>query len=118
MTLLYFNILLLIQFLVYSSCIFDIDVIYDNYHYMIVKRLILYSSELGGAHYVDVVSRYIVYLQRHPDVPRHVVVRAGDSCVGSSIVHPPYVGLAKHGREGGDPCVLISSLVDAPYDIF
>jgi len=75
---------------------------------MIVKRLIQYSSELGGAHYVDVVSRYIVYLRRHPDVPGHVVVRVGDSCVG----------LAERGHEGSDPCVLISSLVDAPYDIF
>jgi len=28
MTLLYFNILLFFQFLVYSSCIFDIDVVY------------------------------------------------------------------------------------------
>jgi len=62
MTLLYFNILLFIQFLVYSSCIFDIDVVYDDYRYMIVKRLIQYSSESRGAHYVDVVSRYIVYL--------------------------------------------------------
>jgi len=78
MTLLYFTILLLIQFLVYSSCI-DIDVVYDDYHYMIVKHLIQYSSELGGAHYVDMVSRYIVYLWRHPDMPGHVVVNAGDN---------------------------------------
>jgi len=77
MTLPYFNILLFIQFLVYSSCIFDIDVIYDDYRYMIIKHLIQYSSELGGAHYVDVVSRYIVYLWRHPDVPYHMVAREG-----------------------------------------
>ena len=51
-------------------------------------------------------------------MPGHVVVRARNSCVGSSVVHPPYVGLAEHGHEGGDPCVLISSLVDAPYDVF
>jgi len=30
--------------------------VYDDYRYMIVKRLIQYSSESGGAHYVDVVS--------------------------------------------------------------
>jgi len=88
MTLLYFNILLFIQFLVYSNCIFDIDMVYDDYRYMIVKRLIQYSSELGGAHYVDVVSRYIVYLRRHPDVLGRVVVCAGDSCVGFYVVHP------------------------------
>ena len=114
MTLLYFNILLLIQFSVYSSCIFDIVVIGDDYCRMIVKLLIQYSSELGGMHYVDVVSRYIVYLRRHPNVPGRVVVRVGDSCVGSSIVHPPYLGRAECCREGGDPCVLISSLDDAP----
>jgi len=66
MTLVYFNILLFIQFLVYSSCIFDIDVVYDDYCYMIVKRLIQYSSESGGAHYVDMVSRYFVYLVDGP----------------------------------------------------
>ena len=44
--------------------------------------------------YVNVVSRYLVNLRGHPNVPGHVVVRVGDSCVGSSIVHPPYVGLA------------------------
>jgi len=49
MTLLYFNILLFIQFLIYYSCIFDIDVVYDDYRYMVVNRLIQYSSELGGA---------------------------------------------------------------------
>jgi len=49
---------------------------------------------VDGRQYVDVVSRYLVYLQGHPDMPGCVVVRAGDSCVGSSVVHPPYVGLA------------------------
>ena len=106
MTLLYFNILLFIQFLVYSTCIFYIDVVYDDYCYMIVKRLIQYSSESGGAHYVDVVSRYFVYLRRHPDMPGCVVVRVGDSYIGSSIVHPPYVGLAERDREGGDSCII------------
>jgi len=65
MTLLYFNILLFIEFIVYSSCIFDIDVVYDDYCYIIIKRLIQCSSESDGAQYVDVVSRYFVYLQRH-----------------------------------------------------
>jgi len=118
MTLFYFNILLFIQFLVYSSCILYIDVVYDDYCYMIVKLLIQYSSESGGAHYVDVVSRYIVYLWRHPDVSGRVVVRIGNTYIGSSVVHPPYVGLAERGRERGDVCVLKSSLVDAPYDVF
>jgi len=43
--------------------------------------------------YVDVVSRYLICLRVHPDVPGCVVVR-DDSCVGSSVVHSPYVGQA------------------------
>ena len=46
------------------------------------------------------------------------VIDRQPNCIGSSVVHPPYIGLAEHGRKGGDPCVLISSLVDAPYDVF
>jgi len=44
--------------------------------------------------YLDVVSRYLVCLRVPPDVLGHVVVHVGDSCVGFSVVHPPYVGLA------------------------
>jgi len=62
MTLLYFNILLFIQHLVYSSCIFDIVVIHDDYCHLIVKSLVQYSSELDGAYYVDVVlDTYCTY---------------------------------------------------------
>jgi len=50
MTLLYFNILLLIQLLVYSSCIIDIVMIGDENIHMIVKRLVQFSSGLGGAY--------------------------------------------------------------------
>ena len=62
--------------------------VYDDYCYMIVKHFIQYSSELGGAQYVDVVYRYFVYLWRHLDVSDRMVVRVGDSCVSSSVVHP------------------------------
>jgi len=44
--------------------------------------------------YVDVVSRYLVCLRVHLDMPGRVVVRVGDNCVGSSIVQPPYLGQA------------------------
>ena len=46
---------------------------------------------VDGRQYVDMVSRYLVYLQGHPDVPGRVVVHIGDSCIGSSVVHPPNV---------------------------
>jgi len=48
---------------------------------------------VDGRRYVDVVSRYLVYLRVHPDVPGCVVVLTGNSCIGSSVVHPLYVGL-------------------------
>jgi len=44
--------------------------------------------------YIDVVSRYLVCLRVPPHMRGRVVVRVDDSCVGSSVVHPPYVGLA------------------------
>jgi hypothetical protein len=63
MTLFYFNnILLLSMFLVCSSCMLDIVMIYDDYIHMFVKCLIRYSSGLGGAYYVSVVLRYYMYL--------------------------------------------------------
>jgi hypothetical protein len=64
-----------------------------------------------------VVFRYLAYLQVHHDVAGRVLVRVGDSYVDSSVVHPPYVGRAERGRERGDPCVLISSLDDAPLHL-
>jgi len=72
---------------------------------------------VDGRQYVDGVSRYLVYLRGHPDVPGLVVVRAGDSYVGSSIVYPTYVGQLGRGREGGDGCVLIC-LFTCDYDIW
>jgi len=61
---------------------------------VIVYCVYLIDRSVDGRQYVDVVSRYLVYLRVHPDVLGRVVVRAGDSCVGSSIVHPPYIGLS------------------------
>ena len=80
-------------------------IVYFDYMSRIVGLILLNSCNCSysvypihrwvvGRQYVDVVSRYLVNLRGHPNVPGHVVVRVGDSCVGSSIVHPPYVGLA------------------------
>jgi len=44
--------------------------------------------------YVDVVYRYLVCLRVPPDMSGCVVVHVGDSCISSSVVHPPYVGVA------------------------
>jgi hypothetical protein len=61
MTLFYLNtIFLFIMFLIYcsSSSIFDIVMIDNEFMHKIAKRLIQYSSELSGRHYVSMVLRY------------------------------------------------------------
>ena len=49
---------LVIMFLVCSSSIFDIVMIDNEFMHKIAKRLIQYSSELGGRLYVSMVLRY------------------------------------------------------------
>ena len=82
-----------------------IIIVYFDYMSRIVGLILLNSYNcsysvylidrwVDGRQYVDMVSRYLVYLRVHPNVPGRVVERVGDSCVGSSIVHPLYVGLA------------------------
>jgi len=82
-----------------------IVIVYFDYMSMIVGLILLNSCNclysvyligrwVDGKQYIDVVSRNLVYLRVHPDVPGRVVVHVGDSCVGSSVVHPSYVGLA------------------------
>jgi len=86
---------------------FLIAIVIDYFDYMskIVSLILLNSCNcsysvylidrwVDGRQYVDVVSRYLVYMRVHPDAPGRVVVYVDDSCIGSSIVHPPYVGLA------------------------
>jgi len=88
MTFLYFNILLLIQFLVYSSCIFDIVMIGDENIHMIVKYLVQFLSGLGGAYYVGVVPRYYMYPQKLRDVPCHALDCRSDKPIESFVLHP------------------------------
>jgi len=82
-----------------------IVIVYFGYMSRIVGLILLDSCNcsysvylidrwVDGRQYVDMVSRYLVYLRVHPNVPGRVVERVGDSCVGSSVVHPLYVGLA------------------------
>jgi len=85
---------------------------------MIVKCLVQFSSGLSGAYYVGVVPRYYMYPRILPNVPGRVVDRRSDNPIESFLVHPPYVGSVEPDRERGDGYVLISSLVDAPYDVF
>ena len=79
-----------------------IVIVYFDYMSWIVGLILLNSCNcsysvylidrwVDGRQYVDVVSRYLVYLRVHPDVPRRVVVRTGDNCFGFSVVHHAYV---------------------------
>ena len=77
-----------------------IVIVYFDYMSRIVGLILLNSCNcsynvylvdrwVDDRQYVDVVSRYLVCLRVHPDVPGHVVHRVGDNCIGSSVVHPP-----------------------------
>ena len=80
-------------------------IVYFDYMSRIVGLILLNSCNcsysvylidrwVDDKQYVDVVSRYLVCLRVPPNVSGRVVVHVGDSCVGSSVVHPPYIGLA------------------------
>jgi len=80
-------------------------IVYFDYMSRIVGLILLNSCNcsysvylidrwVDDTQYVDVVSRYLVCLRVPPDMRSHVVVCIGDNCVGFSVVHPPYVGLA------------------------
>jgi hypothetical protein len=115
-------------FLISYIFLIAIVIVYFDYMSRIVGLILLNSCNcsysvypinwwVDGRQYVDVVSRYLVYLRGHPDVPGRVVVRTSDRYIGSSVVHPPYVGQHWRGREGGDGCVLKPSLVDASLHV-
>jgi len=92
-------------FLISYIFLIAIVIVYFDYMSRIVGLILLNSCNcsysvylidrwIDGRQYVDVVSRYLVYLRVHPNVPGRVVVHIDDSCVGSSIFHSLYVGLA------------------------
>jgi hypothetical protein len=114
MTLFYFNTMLLfIIFLVYSSSIFDIVMIVNEFMPKIAKRLIQYSSELSGQHYVSMVLRYCLPTDALY-MPGHVVDRGSDTPIESFIVHSPYVEQVEPGCEGSLALFLIF-LSNVPY---
>jgi hypothetical protein len=112
MTLCYFNIFifLFIQFLAYSSSIFDIVLIDNKFRHMFVERLVQLRIGLGGRGNVDVVSR--LYLPMNvPYFPVHVVDHEGDNFVESYVVHSLNLGQVEPGYLGKDCYVLEFSKV-------
>jgi hypothetical protein len=95
------------MFLVYSSSIFDIVMINNEFMHKIAKRLIQYSSELSGRHYISMMLRYCL-LADTLYMPGHVVDR------GSFVLHSPYVEQVEPGCEGSLALFLIF-LNNVPY---
>jgi hypothetical protein len=82
--------LLFIMFLVCFSLLLDIVMINDEYMHMFVERLIQYSSELSGRHYVSMVLKYYLPVDT-PYMPGHVVDHRCDTPVESFVVHSPCI---------------------------
>jgi hypothetical protein len=82
--------LLFIMFLVCSSLLLDIVMIDDEYMHRFAKRIIQFSRELSGQHYVSIVLRYclsvdVLYMSGY-------VVDCGcDTPIESFVVDSPYV---------------------------
>jgi hypothetical protein len=89
-TLFYFNIFIFSMSLLCSSCIFNIVLISNDDFLMFVKRLVQYSSGLGGRFYVSMVLRYYIYLWMLPNVWKCVVDHRCDRSV-ESLCNPPFV---------------------------
>jgi hypothetical protein len=78
--------------LVYSSCIFDIVMIDNDFMHMFAKRLAQSSSELSGRGSVGAVLR--LYLPANaPYILGHQVVDCGyDIPIESYVAHSPNIG--------------------------
>jgi hypothetical protein len=96
--------LLFIIFLICSSVLFDIVMIDDEYMHMFVERLIQYSSELSGRHYVSMVLRYCLPTDTLY-MPGYMVYRGCDTLVESFVVHSPCIEQVEHRlRRKGKLC--------------
>jgi hypothetical protein len=106
--------LLFIMFLVYSSLLLSIVMIDDEYMHMFIERLIQYSSELSGRHYVSVVLRY--YLPADTlYMPGHVVDRGCDTPVESFVVHSPCIEQVEPWLRRKRKLCSRTSLSNVPY---
>ena len=79
----------------------------------IAKRLIQYSSELSGRHYVSMVLRYCLPTDALY-MSGHVIDRGCDTPVEFFVVHSPYVEQVEPGCEESLALFLIF-LSNVPY---
>jgi hypothetical protein len=96
-TLFYYNIFLFSMSLLCSSCIFDIVLISNDDFHMFVKRLVQYSSGLGGRFYVSAVLRYYIYLRMLSNIRERIVDRRCDRPV-ESLCNRPFVHRQSRAR--------------------
>jgi hypothetical protein len=106
--------LLFIMFLVCSSLLLDVVKIDDEYMHMFAKRLILFSRELSGRHYVSMVLRYclsvdVLYMLSY-------VVDCGcDTPIESFVVDSPYVEQVEPRLQRKEKLCSRISLSNVPY---
>jgi hypothetical protein len=86
----------------------------DEYMHMFVERLIQYSSELSGWHYVSVVLRYCLPMDALY-MPGHVVDHGCDTPVESFVVHSPCIEQVKPRLWRKGKLYSQTSLSNVPY---
>jgi hypothetical protein len=91
--------LLFIMFQVFSSYMFDIVVIDDEFMHMFAKRLAQDAHGLSGQHYVSMMLRYCL--------PVDAFCTLGDTSVESFVVHSPFVEQVERGCVGRQALFLI-----------
>ena len=104
---------LFIMFLVCSSSILGIVMIDNEFMHKIAKRLVRYSSELSGRHYVSVVIKYCLPVDALY-ILGHVVDHECDTLIESFVVHSPFVEQVEPSCEGYQALFLIF-LSNVPY---
>jgi hypothetical protein len=105
---------LFISFLVYSSCIFDIVMISNDFMHIFANHLVQFRIGLGGRYDVGVVL--ILNLPSNaPYIPGHQVVDRGcDILVESYVAHSPNIGQVEPGYKERIALFLIY-LSNVPY---
>jgi hypothetical protein len=105
---------LFISFLVYSSCIFDIVMISNDFMHMFAKHLVQFRIGLGGRYDVGVVL--ILNLPTNaPYILGHQVVDRGcDIPIESYVAHSPNIGQVESGYKERIALFLIF-LSNVPY---
>jgi hypothetical protein len=86
----------------------------DEFMHMFAKRLIQYSSEWSGRHYVSMVLRYCM-LADALYMLGHMIDHGSDTPVESFVVHSLYVEQVEPSYEGRASSVLKTSLSNVPY---